>query len=222
MKMTVETVFKEPDVLCEATGQAGARQRLILALTLYAVAGGALYGLTMGLNRSPLQACLSAVKVPVLFLATLGISLPSLHFIGLLFGSTVELAQTFLILLAGISLTSILLGAFAPISLLFLASGSDYPFLLLMHVAVFAFCGAAGLYSIYRNFVLIRSRSPGEGKSISDHVLKVWMVLYMFVGTQTAFVLSPFIGRGSNFELFEPPAGNFYSYVWSVLMEWFR
>lgn len=219
MQMTMESVFKEPETLCEETVQAVEPRRKLLALSLYAVCGSALYGVTMGLNHSPLQALVSAIKVPTLFLVTLVICLPTLHFIGLLFGSTIRFGQSLIILLAGVSLTSILLGAFAPISLLFLASGSDYPFLLLMHVAIFAFCGAAGLYSVNRNFVTIQRQVSGSVAPPSGHVLKAWMLLYMFVGTQTAYLLSPFISRGPGFVLFHTEGGNFYTYLWSVLRE---
>jgi hypothetical protein len=220
MKLTVESVFKEADQLCQETMQTVALRPKVLTLIGYAVAGSALYGVTMGLNSSLSQAAVSAIKVPTLFLLTLCICLPTLHFIGLLFGSTIQFSQSFVILLSRIALTSILLGAFAPISLLFLASGSTYPFLLLMHVSIFAFCGAAGLYSIHRNFAFIRTHMPDyQAATIADHVLKVWMFLYMFVGSQTAFVLCPFIDRQPTFTLFAAPPGNFYSYVWSIIQE---
>jgi hypothetical protein len=220
MTLSAEAVFKEHDILCQETMQAIGLFRKVLILLAYTVGGSALYGVTMGLNTSLTQAAASAIKVPVLFLLTLAICLPTLHFIGLLFGSTIQLKQSFIVLLAGIALTSILLGAFAPISLLFLASGSGYPFLLLMHVGIFTFCGAAGLYSIHRNFVFIRQQTPNEdAASIADHVLKVWTFLYMFVGAQTAFLLSPFIDRQPHFTLFKLPNGNFYSYVWSIILE---
>ncbi|MBV9124730.1 MAG: actin-binding WH2 domain-containing protein [Planctomycetes bacterium] len=217
MKMTLESVFKEPETLCVETAREVEPKHKALALSLYAVCGSALYGFTMGLHNSLLQAAVSAVKVPALFLVTLCITLPTLHFIGLLFGSKVRFVQSLIILLAGISLTSTLLGAFAPISLLFLASGSDYPFLLLMHVAIFAFCGGAGLYAVNRTFAGVQREVSG-GKS-SGHVLKAWMFLYMFVGTQTAYLLSPFVSREPGFILFHGTGGNFYTYLWSVIQE---
>jgi hypothetical protein len=218
--MTIESVFKEPEALCTETVRQVHTRHKLTTLTLYAVGGSAIYGVTMGLNHSPLQALVSAVKVPLLFLATLAICLPTLHFIGLLFGSTIRFVQSLVVLLAGIALTSILLAAFAPISMLFLASGSEYPFLLLMHVVIFAFCGAAGLYGIQRNFLLIRKEAGGQAASSpSAHVLKVWMLLYMFVGTQTAYLLSPFVNPEPGFTLFHGGKGNFYSYLWSVIQE---
>jgi hypothetical protein len=220
MKITAESVFKERDLLCQETAAERGIGAKVWSLSLYAVAGCALYGVTMGLNHSVLQACVSAIKVPILFLLTLAVCLPTLHFIGLFFGSTIKFRQSLIILLAGISLTSILLAAFAPISLFFLASGSTYPFLLLMHVIIFAFCGAAGLYSVHRNFTSMpKQATDGTGPSLANHVLTVWMLLYMFVGTQTAYILSPFINPTSAFSLFGQSGGNFYSYLWSVLSE---
>ena len=115
----------------------------------------------MGMSHSLTQALISAVKVPLLLGVTLAICLPTLHFVGLLFGSTMRFGQTVTLLLAGISLTCTLLGAFTPISLLFLTSGSGYRFLLFLHVGIFAFCGAAGLRSIHRSFAQVRPEGSG-------------------------------------------------------------
>jgi hypothetical protein len=217
MRLTVESVFRDSGRLCAEVGEGVAPGAKVRALALYALGGSALYGFTMGLGHSLPQALASAVKVPALFLLTLVISLPTLHFVGLLFGSRVSLVQSLVLLLAGVALTSILLGAFAPVALLFLASGSDYPFMLLLHVGVFTFCGAAGLFSVVRNFALLPA-SAGPARQ----VLLAWALLYMFVGTQTSWVLTPFVNREPGFTLFARGEGNFYTYVWSVLQEALR
>ena len=43
----------------------------------------------------------------------------------------------------------------------------------------------------------------------------------MFVGTQMAFILSPFVGREPEFYVFHRTSGNFYAYVWGTLVEKF-
>lgn len=224
MQVTVETVFTHSQEFCaELVAQVETRRKL-LRLAVYATLSAALYGGTMGLNHSYDQAALSAVKVPVLFLLTLAICLPSLHFLGLLFGSTVRFGQTGVVLTAGICRMSILLAAFAPIALFFLFSGSDYPFLLLMHVAIFTFCGAAGLVSIHNDFHVIRQAlSQTTQRPLSAPLLHSWMVLYMFVGTQMAYNLSPFVNRrGDDFLWLADAKGNFYTYLWGVLREWLQ
>lgn len=222
MRVTLESVFSESRDLCEELVAQVQTRRKLLTLLVYAVLSGAFYGATMGINHSALQAAASAAKVPLLFLITLAICLPSLHFLGLLFGATIRFEQTASVLSAGLCRTSILLSAFAPVSLFFLVSGSDYPFLLLMHVGVFAICGAGGLVTIFRDFGQVRTRMhEKEQRSISSFLLYAWMLLYMFVGTQMAFNLAPFVNRpGEEVTLFNQNPGNFYSYVWNVFAEW--
>jgi hypothetical protein len=159
-----------------------------------------------------------------------------LHFTGLLLGSRILFAQTLCVLLAGIALTCTFLGAFAPISAFFLFSGSSYEFLLLLHVGIFACCGTVGLISVKQNMVgiswLLCNRSPQDdseadwknvanfpdvGMEHAQHrtskLLMLWFLLYMFIGSQTAFLLSPFVGREQQFMLFASDKGDFFSYV---------
>ena len=222
MKITMESVFSQARDLCEDVVAHVQTRRMLLTLVAYAILSGAFYGATMGLNHSLLQAAAAAAKVPILFLITLVICMPSLHFLGLLFGATVRFEQTATVISAGLCRTSILLSAFAPIALFFLASGSDYPFLLLMHVTIFALCGVGGLVTIFRDFGQVRVRmQEKEQRSIPKLLLFAWMLLYMLVGTQMAFNLSPFVNRpGEAVTLFNQHPGNFYSYVWNVFIEW--
>ena len=220
--MTLETVFKQDEALAlftEAKEQPRFDPRL-LTLVQYAAGGCALYGFTMGLNHSFPQAFASAGKVFLLFTLTLAICVPTLHFIGLLFGSALRLGQSLTVLMAGISLTSILLGAFAPISLFFLWSGSSYEFLLLFHVGVFAFCGGAGLFSIKRNLNRLFDLESQQGNARpSSFLLNIWFLLYMFIGAQMSYVLSPFVGKSNDFMLFTSDKGDFFSYLMRTLRD---
>lgn len=220
MIVTLDSIFSREADLCRDIAQEVEVAPTIRRLVAHVIGGAALYGFSMGLRHSFLQALVSALKVPALFFLTLVVCLPALHFVGLLFGSRIKFAQSVEVLLVGLAINSILLSAFAPISLFFLASGSQYDFLLLMHVAVFGFCGAAGLRSTRRNFVAIRgltsdTRSGGA-------ILWVWMLLYMFVGTQMAYSIAPFVGRDTEFLLFRYPDENFYTYVLGVLSHMLR
>ena len=223
MQITSESIFTQSRDLCDDLIAYRELRGKLVRLVGYALVSTALYGVTMGAYHSPLQAAVSAVKVPMLFLLTLAICLPTLHFVGLLFGSPVRLSQSFTVLLTGICQTSVLLGAFAPIALFFLVSQSSYAFLLLMHVAIFTFCGLAGLASVHKNFNYIRSEVQETPMySSTGQLLKIWMLLYMFVGTQMAYNLAPFINRSGPVTLFNTLGGNFYSYVWDVIGESLR
>ena len=223
---TMETVFKDVRVWGNQVLQEKDLKPALARLTLYTVGGGAFYGFTMGLRHSFLQALSSAIKVPMLFFVTLLICLPTLYFVSLFFGSRIRFSQAMVVLLTGLSISSILLGSFAPISLFFLLSGSSYAFLLLMHVVVFAFCGLAGLYSIQRHFHYLGLRVTDEVDQMVQIrgrvILQLWMFLYMFVGSQMAYVLAPFVGRETLFVFFRAPDNNFYTYLFQLIADLLR
>ena len=218
MQITAESIIKSSEALCDDVVNDVALKSKLTRLTSIVLAGGAIYGFSMGLRHSFLQAAVSAFKVPALFFITLLICLSTLHFLGLLFGSRLSLSQTMTVLLTGAAVNSVLLGSFAPISLFFLLSGSSYEFLMLMHVTIFIICGVAGLAYIHKNFHYIRQRS-GDSSSNAGFLLPIWMVLYMFVGSQMAYILAPFVGRESVFMLFRVPQDNFYTYLWEIVMQ---
>ncbi len=220
MYITIESVFPHPKELCNDVIDSVSLRRKLMQLAAIATVSASLYGATMGFFHSGLQAAVSAVKTPSLFLLTLLICLPALHFVGLLFGSRVRFSQSTVVLMTGVCQTSILLGAFAPISLFFLLSRSEYPFLLVLHVLIFAFCGAAGLVSVYKNFKQIRKTVSAENDTpFADKILMAWMLLYMFVGTQMAYNLAPFINRQGPVTVFNQLGGNFYTYIWDILTQ---
>lgn len=220
MQITAESIIKSSEALCDDVVNDVALKSKLARLTSIVVAGGAIYGFSMGLRHSFLQALSSAFKVPALFFITLLICLSTLHFLGLLFGSRLALTQTLTVLLTGVAVNSVLLGSFSPISLFFLLSGSSYEFLMLMHVTIFIICGVAGLIYIHKNFHYIRQLSGTE--SSAGFLLPIWMVLYMFVGSQMAYILAPFVGRDSVFMLFRIPQDNFYTYLWQIIEGFLR
>ena len=63
-----------------------------------------LYGIVMGMSSSWQQALMSAIKLPVLFLVTLIICLPTLYFFNLLYGSQLTFKQTTALMMAAITL----------------------------------------------------------------------------------------------------------------------
>jgi len=60
----------------------------------------------------------------------------------------------------------------------------------------------------------IVSTGGNEGAKARRNVVRFWIILYAFVGSQMAWTLRPFIGAPSmKFELFRQLGGNFYSNV---------
>jgi hypothetical protein len=105
----------------------------------------ALYGAVLGANYGWLQALSSAVKLPLLFLATLAICLPTLYLFNLVFGARLSVLQAVTLIMVAITVTSVLTLAFAPISLFFLITAHSYQFFKLLNVAILTLTAFVGL-----------------------------------------------------------------------------
>lgn len=170
----------------------------------------AIYGAIIGSSHSWMQALSSSVKLPALYLITLIICFPTLYFFNILFGSRKSFGQHFAMLLTSVSVISVLLFSFAPITLFFLISTQNYQFYKLLNVAVFAITGFIGIKFLYQGMSML-SKEDEEGQSTRMSILRFWLILYAFVGTQLAWTLRPFFGSpDSPFELFRQMQGNFY------------
>src|SRR4028119_532547 len=170
----------------------------------------AVYGAIIGSSHSLAQALSSAVKLPALYLITLIICFPTLYFFNILFGSRKTFGQHFAMLLTAVSVISVLLFSFAPITLFFLISTQNYQFFKLLNVAIFAITGFIGIKFLYQGMGML-SKEDEEGQKTRMSVLRFWLILYAFVGTQLAWTLRPFFGSPNTaFELFRQMQGNFY------------
>jgi hypothetical protein len=173
----------------------------------------ALYGAVMGSTHSLWQTLSSAVKLPILFLATLLVCVPSLYFFSLLFGSNQSLRQSVTIILTAITVTAVLLLSCAPITLFFLLTTSQYQFFKLLNVVIFSISGLMGVVFLYQGIKVVAG-PKAEGASMRKWVLVMWMFVYAFVGSQMAWTIRPFIGApDAPFELFRQLGGNFYANV---------
>ncbi|MEU8252848.1 hypothetical protein AB0C06_01075 [Micromonospora inaquosa] len=105
----------------------------------------ACYGAVLGFFHSPLMALTSALKLPLLFLVTLAICLPTLYLFNLVFGARLSVRQSLALVMVAITVTSMLAVAFAPISLFFLITANDYGFFKLLNVAILALSALVGL-----------------------------------------------------------------------------
>jgi hypothetical protein len=105
----------------------------------------ALYGAVLGASNSWQQALSSFVKLPLLFLATLAICLPTLYLFNLVFGARLSVMQALTLIMVCITVTSTLTLAFAPISLFFLVSAHSYQFFKLLNVAILVMTAVVGL-----------------------------------------------------------------------------
>jgi hypothetical protein len=192
----------------------------IRAMLISCFAFLAIYGAVMGASHSPFQAISSLIKLPILFLATLIICTPSLHFFNILFGSKQTMPQTIALILTAMTTTAVLLLSFAPITLFFLLTSSEYPFFKLLNVAFFTIAGSMGIIFLRQGIKTVTETDNPEGISTRRLIFLLWVLLYGFVGSQMAWTLRPFIGMpGEPFIIFVQIGGNFYSDVIASLSE---
>jgi hypothetical protein len=174
----------------------------------------ALYGAVMGAAHSLLQAATSFFKVPMLFLATLAICVPSLHYFNILFGSKQTVLQTIAVILTGVATTAVLLFSFAPITFFFLLTSSQYPFFKLLNVAFFALAGFLGVVFLQQGLHIVTETNGEDGVHTRRLIFILWVLLYGFVGSQMAWTLRPFMGEpGMPYYLVQELGGNFYADV---------
>jgi hypothetical protein len=178
-----------------------------------------IYGAIIGTFHSPLQAVSSAIKLPALYLITLLVCLPTLYIFNVLFGAKQSIAQHFTYLLTAVTVIAVLLCGFAPVVLFFLITVNDYPFFVLLNVVIFALTGIIGVSFLYQIMKPVGDDDTQQNIKVRTNILRFWLVLYGFVGSQLGWTLRPFFGSAGQFELFRPREGTFFSGVWNALVD---
>ncbi len=183
--------------------------------------GGGLYGYTIGLWRSPLQALYTGIKFPLLILLVTTANGLLNGMLAQVLGLGISFRRSALSVLTSFAIASAILGSLSPITLFVLYNtpplGSEqtifaHNFNLLTLVVVLAFAGIAGNIRLYR--VLLRM-SPNA--NTARRILFAWLVGNLFLGAQLSWNMRPFIGSPQlPVEFFRSDAfeGSFYETVY--------
>lgn len=203
-----EGIFENRNI----SGQIVARLGLIFLLAGF-------YGLVMGAPNGWKQVISSGIKVPVLYLLTLFICFPVLHVVNVLMGSRLSFLQTVALILSALTLNCILLASCAPIVAFFILTGANYPFQKLLHVLICGLAGIWGMIALGRGLSAMCERSDLYPMQ-AFKILRLWIIIFAFVGTQMAWSLRPFVGSPAlGFQIFRKQEGNFYRAVWQSLVD---
>lgn len=204
------TLLQDREIFLEEIRQGVRLPHKIISLLVCSSIFIAIYGGIIGAYHSWMQALSSAVKLPGLYLITLLICLPTLYFFNIIFGSRRTFGQHFALVLTAVSVTSVLLFSFAPITLFFLITINNYQFLILLNVVIFGLTGFIGVYSLYNASKIILEQD-NQGSDFRSRIIRGWLFLYAFVGSQLGWTLRPFFGApDSVFQLFREREGSFY------------
>ena len=163
---------------------------MLTFIVLFGLAYGAVMGTFAGVSGERLlQVVYSAVKVPLLLLVTFVLSLPNFYVLNTLFGVGADFGQALRALLATQAALTVILAAFAPFTALWYASSSDYRMAILFNALMF------GLASVGAQVLLRRLYRPLIERDARHRVLlRIWLVVYAFVGVQLGWLLRPFVG----------------------------
>jgi len=84
---------------------------------------------------------------------------------------------------------------------------------------VFGVAGLIGVLFLAQGMrVVSRSGTGDMGARLA--VVRLWIIVYAFVGSQVAWTLRPFVGAPSmQFELFRQLGGNFYTNIFASIGE---
>ena len=192
-------------------------------LAFAGVLGAAFWGAAMGSHAGGVHIWITTIKMPIFFLLTLALCFSLMHVMTVVGGVKARTEQTLNIALSGLSVTSVCLGALAPVLAVFAASipVASMASYLNLYVAC-AMCGAAagllGARQVARGLHALRGGS-------TRGVLAAWLFIFQFTGAQVAWVLRPWIGSHDSAEglysLSHGLSGNFYLGVAKVFARWF-
>jgi len=173
----------------------------------------AFYGLLAGAYSGWAQAVSAAVKLPVLLLATLVVCFPVFFVVQVLMGSRLRLTQVLVLVVSSLALMTILLAAFVPVTAFFLITGANYYFQHLLHIAIASIAGLFGMLALHDGLAVIcEKRGVYPRRALT--MMRIWALLFAFVGIQMAWNLRPFLSdRSEPFRVFGRYEGNFYAAV---------
>lgn len=152
---------------------------------------GLFYGAVMGsFDARPLQVAYSAIKVPILLLATLSLGLPSYFVLNTVLGLRNDFREAWRIVAASQAAFMVALSSLAPLTAFWYASTDDYPGAVLANTVMFAVASLGAQLMLYRGYRPLIDRNPRH-----RWLLRVWIFLYAFIGIQMGWNLRPFVGN---------------------------
>lgn len=189
----------------------------------YSLLFGLIYGAAMGCfggigGERTLQIAFSSFKVPLLLIVTFVLALPSFFVLNTLLGVRDDFALALRALLETQAAIAMILVSFAPLTLLFYLSSSNYEAAVLFNFAMFVLASFSAQNVLRRGYRVLIARHAAHRK-----LLWAWLVFYGFIGVQMGWVLRPFIGApDAPIRFFREGAwGNVYevlaAMLWKVL-----
>ena len=191
---------------------------MIAYFMLWSIIFAAAFGCLLGFFSRNLQIVSGALKVPILLWGSLAICLPALFTFNVLLGSKLSFKQTAAVLAMTTYLISTVLVSLSPIVFFFIICASVKGFVILLTVIAFSIAGLFGVSLLWNAMGYLTERA---GYAYDSKIIKAWTVIYMFVGTQFAWILRPFVGDPGEFAWLRTIGGNFYTGLFQIITDLF-
>lgn len=217
--LRADDVLRRAPWTTRSTSPWSALRDLVLYVCLFGMTYGASMGTFGGLTGDrPLQVFYSAIKAPILLLGTFLISLPSFAVVNTLFGLRRDLGEAIRAVLATQAGLAAVLASLAPFTLLWYVSKVEYQQAVVFNGVMYALASLGGQRLLRGYYGPLIARNPRH-----KILLRVWLVVYVFVGIQMGWILRPFIGSpNSPVQFFrEDTWGNAYVIVTRLLWQVF-
>ena len=127
--------------------------------------------------------------MPFLIITTFALSLPSFFVINTLLGLRGDFRAVVRALMATQAGLTVILSSLAPFTAFWYVSGSAYQPAILFNGVMFAVASFSAQWILRRDYLPLIRKDPKH-----RWMLRAWIVIYVFVGIQMAWVLRPFVG----------------------------
>lgn len=163
---------------------------LAAQIAVFGFVYGAVMGLFGGLGGDRwLQVLFAALKVPLLLVGSFAVALPFFFVLNTVAGLRSDFPLVLHCLLASQAGVAVVLASLAPLTALWYLSVEGYHAAIVWNGGMFltaSLCSQWLLHRYYEPLITRHRRHRG--------LVRTWVVLYVFVGIQMAWILRPFIG----------------------------
>ncbi len=190
---------------------------IVRALLFISMLCFAVFGFMIGSSHSVVQGAVSFVKLPFLFYITGTICFPTLYIFLALFGMKISFKGIAQFSMIAISIMSLILIAFTPVSLFFLVVGTPYETYKLLNVGIMGIAGFSGVY-IFSKYIMINTAVDFENRVKVTVFIRLWLVMFALIGSNLGFAISPIFGDPTKaFMLITTANQNFFTHIISIL-----
>lgn len=244
--LTLKELLREKDSILKRTlgiGLSVQEMGSLFLLCLILLMG---YGFLLGAQYNALQAIVSAVKLPLLFVLTTAICFPTLYMFLSYLGIKQGFVQILGLLLICLTYISLIVAAFAPVAFFFLITTNGYAFYKFINIIIIAIGGVIGIRLFYSQMLMVYKESWMQSPKIDtpgvesveaafaetskntnyNKAIKftfAWALLFAIIGSQLSYSLSPFFADPTQeFLLLNDRNGNFFMDVAETILLLFQ